>query len=214
VALFAQLLGVLGSLAIVWGALQALRQQRLKLLIAYSTVSQIGYPFLLFPLMAAPGAESLAWRGGLLFAVSHGVAKSAAFLAAGVLMTGVGHDRLPDLAETARRYPVAVMTLAMAGISLMGLPPSGGFVAKWMMLKATFIAGQWWYAVVIIAGALLAAAYMVKAVECTLRQGDGAAVFRPVSWRMQAAGATLALIALALGFLAHLPLNLMLLGAP
>ncbi|HVL36904.1 MAG TPA: proton-conducting transporter membrane subunit, partial [Burkholderiales bacterium] len=67
-----QALGALGAAAIVWGALAALRQRRLKMLVAYSTVAQVGYFFLLFPMAsaAAPDAALAAWTGGTLYAVS------------------------------------------------------------------------------------------------------------------------------------------------
>ena len=66
--------------AILFGSVVALRQARLKLLIAYSTVAQIGYLFLMFPLAAGAGAASVsaeAWTGGVLQAISHAFAKAA-----------------------------------------------------------------------------------------------------------------------------------------
>src|ERR1700748_2933170 len=81
-----QLLAALGGAAIVFGSVVALRQQRLKLLIAYSTLAQIGYLFLMFPLAfgASGRLESGgALAGGLLQAVSHATAKAAMFMAAG-----------------------------------------------------------------------------------------------------------------------------------
>src|SRR5262249_28946478 len=85
----AQLLGGVGAAAIVVGSLVALRQERLKLLIAYSTLAQIGYLFLMFPLAyhAASGRleSSGALAGGLLQAISHATAKAAMFMAAGLI---------------------------------------------------------------------------------------------------------------------------------
>src|SRR5262249_33865811 len=70
----AQVLGALGAAAIIFGSIVALRQIRLKLLIAYSTVAQIGYLFLMFPLVVDPEASqpwsTAAWTGGILQAVS------------------------------------------------------------------------------------------------------------------------------------------------
>ena len=208
-AAIGHMLGLCGALAVLWGAFQAVRQARLKLLIAYSTVSQMGYPFLAFGLLAGRHDVAFAWGGGILFAVAHGFAKAAAFLAAGVLMAGFGHDRLKDLGGGAGRYPMAVMALALAGVNLMGLPPSGGFVAKWMMLKAAMISGQWPYVAVILAGSLLAACYIFRALECTLRlAGDGPEP-RGVPPRMQWAALGLALVAVLLGHLASFPLDVL-----
>ena len=72
-----QFLGVLGVAAILWGALLALRQQRLKMLLAYSTVAQIGYLFLLFPLTSQAKWGVTAWSGGLYHALCHACAKAA-----------------------------------------------------------------------------------------------------------------------------------------
>src|SRR5690606_32386203 len=82
--LMPDLLGILGAAAIIWGSLQALRQIRLKLLIAYSTVAQLGYFFLVFLLTAGQSGEmsSSAWQGVLYMLLAHALAKSAMFLAA------------------------------------------------------------------------------------------------------------------------------------
>lgn len=164
-----ELLGVLGALAILWGSILALQQRRLKLLIAYSTVAQIGYLFLLFPL-TEPGASwaAEAWSGGVLHAVSHACAKAAMFMAAGSIATAVGGDELDGLAGVASRLPISLGAFSLAGISLMGLPPSGGFVAKWLLLSAAVESGAWWIAAVVLLGGLLAAGYVVRVIEQAL----------------------------------------------
>lgn len=124
-----ELLGFLGAAAIVWGAVLAVRQKRLKLLVAYSSVSQIGYFFLLFPL-ATGGAGFAAFSGGLYHAFSHGFATAAMFMAAGVVLKTLGHDEIKSLEGIAQRLPLTVASFAVAGVTLMGLPPSGGFTAN------------------------------------------------------------------------------------
>ena len=139
----AQLLGALGAGAILFGNLVALRQVRLKMLVAYSTVAQIGYLFLLFPLAFEAGriADGMALAGGLMHAVSHATAKSAMFLAVGSIYSALGHDRIADLAGVARALPVSVFAFGLGGISLVGLPPAGGFLAKWWLLSAAVSSG-------------------------------------------------------------------------
>ena len=143
-------MGLLGAGAIIWGSLQALVAERLKLLVAYSTVAQIGYLFLIFPLSSIPQSNHTAWQGGLYFALSHACAKSAAFLAAGTVIYSFGHDRIKELHGIVRRMPVSMFAFALAGVSLIGLPPSGGFIAKWLYLNAALTGGQWWWCVLII----------------------------------------------------------------
>ncbi len=126
-----QLLGLLGVMAVLWGGFQALRQTRLKLLVAYSTVAQIGYLFLAFPL-----ASIIGWKAAFYMLLSHAVAKTAMFLAAGNILFYGGHDRIADLDRVAQRLPLTLSAFGLAGISLIGLPPSGGFIAKWLLLEA------------------------------------------------------------------------------
>jgi multicomponent Na+:H+ antiporter subunit D len=160
----AQGLGLLGAAAIAWGGVAALYQRRLKMLVAYSTVAQLGYLFLLFPLATgtAPQAALLGWTGGALYAVSHALAKAAMFLAAGTIVHAWGEDDIEHLEGTSSRLPLSLFAFGLAGVALIGLPPSGGFVAKWLLLRSAFDSGQWWWAAVILGGSLLAAAYVFR----------------------------------------------------
>jgi formate hydrogenlyase subunit 3/multisubunit Na+/H+ antiporter MnhD subunit len=159
------LLGGLGALAVVWGSWLALRADRLKLLAAYSTVAQLGYLFLALPLlMTVPSgdARDALFGGVLMFALSHGFAKAALFLAAGTLLHHGGHDRIAELDGTAQRLPATTFTIALAGIALVGLPPSGTFLGKWQLLAAAVDVGAWWAVAAISAGSMLATAYVFR----------------------------------------------------
>ncbi|TVQ38818.1 MAG: hypothetical protein EA356_02435 [Geminicoccaceae bacterium] len=165
-------LGVLGTIAIVWGSIQAMRQDQVKRVIAYSTVAQLGYLLLVIPLVAEGGAiANLAWQGGVLHAITHGLAKAGLFLAAGSLLVTAGGDRVRDLIATSRAAPLLGFSIGLGVISLMGLPPSVGFVGKWLLLRASLESGQWWWAVPILGGGLLAAAYGFRLVAVTFRSG-------------------------------------------
>ncbi len=111
----------------------------------------------------------------MLLALTHGFAKSALFLAAGVIQQRAGHDRIAELGGTARTLPVTTFTLALAGVALIGLPPSGTFLAKWQLLSSAFAAGQWLWVPVVAAGSLLAAAYVFRVLGHAFGPGDGAA---------------------------------------
>ena len=161
----AQILAALGAGAIIVGSVLALRQARLKLLIAYSTVAQIGYLFLIFPLALGthPWVAS-AWVGGALQAVSHALAKAAMFLSAGLITQALGHDRIAEFRGLSRKAAPAVFAFGLGGVSLMGLPPSGGFAAKWLLLTASMESGHWAWALVIAVGGLLTAAYVYRVI--------------------------------------------------
>ncbi len=158
-------LAVLGSIAIVWGSVQALLQSRIKQFVAYSTVAQIGYLFIVFPLARTGGdVLALALGGTLLHATAHGLAKAGLFLGAGSLMERFGHAEIARMRGAARSAPVLTAVITLAGVTMMGLPPSGGFGSKWMLISASVQAGQWWWALVLGLGGLLAAAYMFRVV--------------------------------------------------
>jgi formate hydrogenlyase subunit 3/multisubunit Na+/H+ antiporter MnhD subunit len=161
----ANLLGVLGAGAVLWGSWHALRAERLKLLAAYSTVAQLGYLFLFFPLLQAlpPGAARELAAGGLvILALSHGFAKAGLFLAIGVIQQRSGHDNIQQLDGTAQRLPATTFAIALAGVALIGLPPSGAFLGKWQLLAAAVTSGQWLWLLVTAIGSLLAAAYIFR----------------------------------------------------
>jgi formate hydrogenlyase subunit 3/multisubunit Na+/H+ antiporter MnhD subunit len=168
-------IAVMGAAAVLWGSLQAIRQTRMKPLIAYSTVGQLGYLFLIFALVSGPVGKdwcSTVWTGTVFHAVSHCLAKAGLFLSAGCLIRAMGSDDLKAMRNIAGRLPVATFSLGLAGVSLMGLPPSAGFVGKWMLLRGSLAAGQWWWAGVITVGGLLTAAYVFKILSYTFVPGD------------------------------------------
>jgi multicomponent Na+:H+ antiporter subunit D len=172
----AWLLGWLGAGAVLWGSWQALRAPRLKLLAAYSTVAQLGYLFLFLPLLTAlpPGpARDTAFGALVLLALTHGLAKSGLFLAAGVVQQRAGHDRIAELGGTARALPVTTFSLALAGVALIGLPPSGAFLGKWLLISSAVDAGVWPWVLVIAAGSLLAAAYVFRLLSHAFGAGEG-----------------------------------------
>jgi formate hydrogenlyase subunit 3/multisubunit Na+/H+ antiporter MnhD subunit len=196
----AQLIGALGAAAILWGSFQALIQDRLKLLVAYSTVAQLGYLFLFFPLAATAGERGAVWTGGLVFLLSHAAAKSAMFLAAGNVLRAAGHDRIRDLDGITGTLPLSVFTIGLAGISLVGLPPSAGFVGKWLLLVESLDQGQWWWVAVILAGGLLAAGYMFRLLIHAFSQAKETRPLTRISPCMEWSAFALALAAFLLGF--------------
>jgi multicomponent Na+:H+ antiporter subunit D len=191
-------LAALGSAAILAGSVLALRQERLKLMIAYSTVAQIGYLFLMFPLASGPWAAD-AFCGGVMQALSHAFAKAAMFLSAGLIAESLGHDRIAGLSGAGRAMPVTFLALGLGGLSLMGLPPSGGFAAKWLLMKASIEAGQWLWAVVMLAGGLLAGGYLYRALAPAL-SGERAQVKAAPRLSRESVALALALAAVLLAF--------------
>ncbi len=208
-----QLLGILGAGAVLWGSLQALLAPRLKLVVAYSTVAQIGYLFLLFPFSGMPNAGAIAWYGGVWLALSHGLAKAGLFLAAGNIMHASGHDRVTELAGAGQHLPVTLFAVGLACASLMGLPPSGGFVGKWLLLNAAFVSGQWWWALVLLTGGVMAAAYSFRVMLHAFRNKQSDSPIHTPHPIMQWSALGLAIGAILLGIFSAVPLQLLEVGA-
>lgn len=182
------LLGALGSLAIIAGSILALRQSRLKPLIAYSTVAQVGYWFLLFPVLVLPDTENLidhlatdlsedqvisgAVAATVILALGHGLAKASLFLAAGFLKDVYGTDEITKLQGVGRDHPALIMAMGMSAIALVGLPISLSFTGKWQLATTAVAAGHYWILVVLVAGTLLSAAYMLKILAPLLVEAD------------------------------------------
>jgi formate hydrogenlyase subunit 3/multisubunit Na+/H+ antiporter MnhD subunit len=199
-----QLLAALGAAAILFASVLALRQERLKLLVAYSTVAQIGYLFLMFPLALGTGSAQLysgcALTGGMVQAISHATAKAAMFMAAGSIYAALGHDRITELGGIGRALPMSVCAFALGGLALIGVPPSGTYLAKQLLLQAAAGTEQWWWSVVLQTGGIFTSGYVFLVLAHALTPAD-----KPVRLRVrvghirEAAALALGLCSLLLG---------------
>lgn len=185
---FGWLLGMLGALALILGSILALRQSRLKPLIAYSTVAQVGYWFLLFPVLVAPDTGNIIDRPAadlstdqvlsgavaatVILALGHGLAKASLFLAAGFLKDVYGTDDITRLRGAGRHHPMLIMSVGFSAIGLVGLPVSLSFTGKWQLATTAVAAGHYWILAVLVAGTLLSAAYMLKILAPLLVESD------------------------------------------
>ena len=213
-----QVLGGLGGAAIIYGSWKAYCATQLKVLIAYSTVAQLGYIFLLFPLsehgISSSSFSGSASQAAVYFIVAHACAKAAMFLSAGNLILSQGNGDIAQLKGIATRDPLNVLIFAVAGVSLIGLPPSAGFIAKWLLLTTSIESSQWWWVVVVLSGGLLAAMYLFKVLSLAFNNeplDTGTLQRMPLarpSGILTLAALALALITLALGFNGEFILNI------
>jgi formate hydrogenlyase subunit 3/multisubunit Na+/H+ antiporter MnhD subunit len=170
-------------------------------------LAQIGYLFLMFPLAFDSTFSRLqngdALTGGMLQAISHATAKAAMFMTAGLVYSAVGHDRIDGLSGTARRLPIAVLIFALSGAALIGVPPSGAYLAKELLLQAAADTEQWWWAVIIESGGILTSSYVLLVVAHTVTASTEPLRLRvPVSRLQAGAALALAICSLALGIVA------------
>jgi formate hydrogenlyase subunit 3/multisubunit Na+/H+ antiporter MnhD subunit len=159
-----------------------------------------------------PDAADSAVQGGVMQAVAHGLAKAAMFAAAGSMIVATGRDDISRLGGVGARLPLTLFSFGLAGVTLMGLPPSGGFSAKWLLLSAALETGQWWWVVVMIVGGLLTAAYVFKVLRrAFLPMAEGDRVAR-VPRTLEFSAFALALAAILLGLFGAPLLDLLAVG--
>jgi multicomponent Na+:H+ antiporter subunit D len=209
------LIGLLGGGAIIWGGIKALQAANLKLLVAWSTVVQIGLIFVAFARAGQVGLVE-SWKAAALLILAHAIAKAAMFLAAGRIKDEVGHDRIADLDRSPIRPTLAQFTFALAAISLIGLPPSLGFAGKWGLLEGAMAAGYWHWVVITMTGTLLSVAYFSRVLTAFLRfDRQRTPVGEHQGWAIaDAAPLALALSAIGLGLAAAPILAFMDIGYP
>lgn len=151
---------ILSLVTVFVGSMLALRQTHIKRRLAYSTVSQVSYALFGLFLMTQAGLS-----GALLQVVFHAVAKNALFLWAGAVIFQTGVNEVDGLRGIGRRMPCACWCFVIASCSLIGLPPTAGFISKWALAEAALspafgnlgLAGV----IVLIVSALLTAAYLL-----------------------------------------------------
>ena len=151
------LLVVLGLLSMVAGAFLAIGQWDLKRLMAYSSISQIGYVVLgigLGGLIIARDGNvawaSLAILGGLFHLVNHAVYKSLLFLTSGSVQMSTGTRQLKQMGGLAEKLPFTRAACTVASASIVGIPPFSGFWSKLILVVAAVQAGFYWVAAIIV----------------------------------------------------------------
>ena len=139
----------MGALSIGVGGVLALRQDVIKQVLAYSTISQYGYLVMLYGIGSAAGNGAAAF-----YVLAHGVAKSALFMAAGAVTMATGEDRLSRLGGLGRRMPLLAAATGLAAANLAALPLTVGFFKDELFFTAAFEAGPLTTALAVAAAAL------------------------------------------------------------
>jgi multicomponent Na+:H+ antiporter subunit D len=157
----------LAGFTILAASTVALFQDNLKRRLAYSTISQLSYV-----VIGAAVLNSLSLQGASLQIATHAVAKITLFFAAGAILVAAHKTRVSELDGIGRRMPWTMAAFAVASLSMIGLPPTGGFVAKWYLLQGAVAAEQTVVVAVLVVSTLLNAGYFLPIVY--------AAFFRPL----------------------------------
>jgi len=148
---------IIAGISALVSAGAALVETDLKRIIAYSTISQIGFIFLGFSLNNEIGIA-----GGLLFILMHGLAKAGLFLCAGIIEQNTKTKDITKLGGLIHTMPVTAISFLFCAFSVMGIPPFGGFFSKYMIISGTFQSGHLIIAAVFLSGALLTILYLFR----------------------------------------------------
>ena len=155
-----ELLLVLSIAAMFFASFVAVFEKNVKRLLAYSSVAQVGYMILGLSM-----ATSTALTGTLVHLANHAMMKGAAFLAIGAVSYQLGSVSLERMKGIGRVMPVTMGCFVVAGLSLIGVPGTVGFISKYYLVVAAFEKGWWWLAFMIVASSLIAVFYVGRVVE-------------------------------------------------
>lgn len=157
---------VVASFTIIVASLIALTQDNLKRLLAFSTIGQLSYIVLGVGLLSPKGMT-----GGILHIAMHAFGKITLFFCAGAIFVATGKRNISEMVGIGKRMPLTMAAFFIASLSIIGLPPTGGFLSKWYLVLGSLEAHQIAFLIVLLTSSLLNAAYFMpivyKAFFCT-----------------------------------------------
>ena len=149
----------IASVTILTGSLIALSQDNLKRRLAFSTIAQLSYIVLGVGLLSAQGLT-----GGMIHIAMHAFGKITLFFCAGAIYVATGKKNISEMTGLGRRMPITMGAFFIGALSVIGLPPTGGFLSKWYLAFGSLDAGQWPVVVVLLTSSLLNAFYFLPIV--------------------------------------------------
>lgn len=154
------IIGWCAAAGILFGSIMAIAQRDFKRMLAYSTVAQVSYIGLGIGL-----ANPLGLIGALLHILNHAFMKSCLFLVAGGIRHQTGLREIPRFNGLGRHMPLMMAAFSVAALSMIGIPPTGGFFSKWYLVRGGIDANNWVFVAVILASSLLTAVYFFRMIE-------------------------------------------------
>lgn len=153
------LLCYIAAFTILAASLIALSQDGLKRRLAFSTIGQLSYIILGAALLSPKGMV-----GGMMHIAMHAFGKITLFMCAGAIFTATGKKYISEMVGIGKRMPVTMTAFLIGSLSVIGLPPTGGFISKWFLVLGTLEADQIVMLVVLLGSSLLNAAYFLPVV--------------------------------------------------
>ncbi len=162
-------LAVVASVTIVLASFFALTQDNLKRRLAYSSIGQVSYILLGVALLSADGA-----MGGVMHIAHHALMKGTLFFCAGIIIIETGKKDISEMEGIGFRLPFTMICFSVAALAMMGIPPSVGFVTKWLLGVGALQAREGFYIIVLLVSALLNAAYFLPIIYTAFFKGEAA----------------------------------------
>jgi multicomponent Na+:H+ antiporter subunit D len=138
----------------------AVFQTDIRRLLAYSSIAQLGYMF-----TAVSMASHAGLTAGIIHIVNHALIKTALFIAVGCIAYRIGSNRIADMNNLIRLMPWTASAFIIAGLSLIGIPLTAGFISKWYLVSAAIDSGWWPIAIMVLLSSLMAIIYIGKIIE-------------------------------------------------
>jgi proton-translocating NADH-quinone oxidoreductase chain N len=159
------MLAVMAAFTMIVGNMFALIQNNVKLLIGNICVADVGYNLVAMTSIMQPNSTSqLGLQGNLYFFLIGGITTALAFMSVGVI-NHYGFKTFKDLQGIGRKMPMASFALLIAALSFAGVPPLGGFIAKYLVFTSAIEAGFWWLAVIGVIMSVVQTAYLFRLVN-------------------------------------------------
>lgn len=191
------ILGWIGAVATLAGAFIALAQRDLKLMFAYGGISHVG-----LMVVGVTMGNATGFAGGVFYLINDAVMQAVLFFVAGAVFHRYGTRELPDLVRLRGEMPWTIGALIVVAMSMVGIPPTGGFFGKWYIILGALEAANYVAVVAVLGATLLTLAYFVKVFTPIFweRPVEGGRPATDAPWSLRVSLGVLAGVLIALGF--------------
>jgi NADH-quinone oxidoreductase subunit N len=194
------LLAILSAITMTVGNVVAIVQTNIKRMLGYSSIAQAGYLMVgLATVGVAVGADALGQSGLLFFLMSYTVTNLGAFIAVIAISNKVDSDQIDDYTGMGKRAPLLALALTLCLISLTGLPPTAGLIAKIYIFSGAVNHGLLWLVIIAVINSCVSAYYYFRVVKVMWMGAPASEEKVPSSWALRTALALCCLFVLLLG---------------
>jgi len=157
---------MLAVISMTIGNVAAIPQTNIKRMLGYSSIAQAGYLMVgLAAVGISPARDTLGQSGIIFFLASYALTNLGAFFAIIAISNGLNSDLIADYSGMGKRSPVIALALTLCLISLIGMPPAAGFMAKFYLFNAAVQNGLLWLVVIAVINSVISAYYYLRVVK-------------------------------------------------